>query len=113
MQFITEITDDPKQQMSVVSEDGDVFELYLEYRESQGLWFANVVYGSTVINGIGLVKSANLLRQWKNIIPFGISITCTDKGDPYYLEDFSKKRCQLVVLTAAEVLLIEDEIYGV
>ena len=110
---ITEITDDARQSLKVVVETGEEFSLSLEYRESQQLWFCSVSYLDTTINGLGLVASFNILRQWKNILPFGIAIRTTDVGDPYFADDFTKERAKLYVLTSDEVEQIEAGIYGV
>ena len=113
MNLLNEITDDAKQQMTVVTPSGEEFDFYLEFRESQGLWFANIAYKDIAINGFGLVCSRNILRQWKNIIPFGMAIGSTDVGDPYYLDDFVTGRIGLFILSKEEVEQVEAEIYGV
>ncbi len=113
MNLLNEITDDPKQSMTVVTPDGDEFDFYLEFRESQGLWFCNIAFKDTVINGLGLVCGQNILRQWKNILPFGLAVGSTDVGDPYYIDDSVNGRIEVFVLTSDEVLWVEETIYGV
>jgi len=113
MNLLNEITDDPKQKMTVVTPQGDEFDFYLEFRETQGLWFCNIAFKDTVINGLGLVCGANILRQWKNILPFGLAVGSSDVGDPYYIDDFVNGRIQVFVLTEAEVKATEEEYYGV
>ena len=113
MQLLDEISDDPKQQFSVITSGGQTFELYLEYRETQELWFGNIVWNELVINGLCFVNSPNALRQWKNLIPFGLAIVTNDAGDPYYLDDFAKGRAFAYVLSEDEVKSVEEEIYGV
>ena len=113
MNLLNEITDDPKQKMTVVTPQGDEFDFYLEFRETQGLWFCNIGFKDTVINGLGLVCGQNILRQWKNILPFGLAVGSSDVADPYYIDDFVNSRIQVYVLTEDEVKWVEETIYGV
>jgi len=112
MRYIDRINSTPNQIYTVGLDTGDTFTLELRYMPTQQLWMANIAYGSKKINGIILVVGYNVLRNYKNLIPFGISITSTDGLDPYYLTDFSTQRIKLYVLTASEVSEIEATYYS-
>ncbi len=108
MKTITGISSQPKQQMSFVAEDGSQVSMYLEYRPQQLGWFANLTWGDWEVNGFRLVSSPNLLRQWRNIIPFGLAIISAKSTDPLNLADFSSAVSVMVFLTAADVVLVEE-----
>lgn len=113
MQLLTELTDDYKQKYSITNEDNQTFDLLLEYIELQESWLFSISYGdSFTLNNNRLVYSPNILRQYKNIIPFGLSVNTIDKSDPYFLSDFTSSRVELYVLTEEEVEQIEKNIFS-
>ena len=107
MQILNEITADPKQKFTVITSAGEEFTLRLNYMPTQSLWFFDVEYKDFAVNNRCLVNNWNLLRQFKNLIPFGIGVICTDEGDPYFVDDFANKRVQLTILSAEEVKEVE------
>lgn len=104
---LTEITDAPKQKFVVVLENNETFDLLLEYSENVEAWYMSVTYNNFVLSGKKIVKHPNLLRQFKNIIPFGIGIDV----EPYFLKDFLTKRVTLNILNEDDVQLMESEFY--
>lgn len=108
MTTVTGISSQPKQQLSFVTEDGSQVSVYLEYRPQQLGWFANMAWGSWEVNGLRLVSSPNILRQWRNIIPFGLAIISAKSTDPLNLTDFADATSVMVFLTAADVTLVEE-----
>ena len=71
MILINEITDEPKQRHLVVIEGYDRIEMILEYKPNQYGWFATFNWQDFSINNIRLSISENVLRPYKNLIPFG------------------------------------------
>ena len=110
---ITEINNDAKQQLTLVTEDGFEIKFLIEFRPTQTGWFFNLTHNDLTINGVRLCHFPNVLRQWKNIIPFGIACVVTDSGEPYYIDDFSSERVAIYLLTESEVEEIEEDIFGV
>lgn len=104
---LTEITDFPKQRLIVVLENNETFELILEYSENTEAWYMDVIYGELQIKGKKVTKHPNLLRQFRNNIPFGIGID----EEPYFLKDFLEKRVTFNILNEEEVELIEQGLY--
>lgn len=103
---LKEITNDPKQKFSVQLEDNSSFTLELEFIEQQEQWIANISdipNSNKIINGIKLINSPNLLRQYQRIIPFGISIETKNDDDPFKLDDFSTNRAAINILNSDEV----------
>lgn len=112
MQLLTELTSDYKQKYSITTEDNETFDLLLEYMTQQQCWYYSISYGDNfVINNQRLVYSPNILRQYKNIIPFGLAVNTLDQSDPYFLEDFESGRVEVTVLTESEVEQIEAQIF--
>jgi len=112
MRQLTEITDDPKQTFDVITEDNQNFELGLEYSDQQQGWFFSIIFGNLSINGMRLTTSPNILRQYKNILPFGISIAVDDLSEPFLIDDFITERVKAFLLTPEEVEGIEEDIYN-
>lgn len=108
MKLIDAITDYPFQQMTVIGENRERISLTLQYMAFQQLWRMDVSYDETTIKGILCVQSENILRQWKEILPFGIMIRSKDSLDPLFLNDFSSGRISLFLLNDNEASQIED-----
>ncbi|MGB8297056.1 MAG: hypothetical protein WCG85_16630 [Polyangia bacterium] len=89
MKLITGITDAPVQTFGLILEDGSKVSGTLRFRDQQTGWFLDVTYGTVVINGLRLVSTPNLLRQFREIIPFGLAFTMPAGADPFDLEAFS------------------------
>lgn len=112
MTTITGITDQPNQQFNVLLPDGSQARWTLNYRAQQAGWFADMVWVRTngaqwALNGIRLVTTPNLLRQYQNLLPFGFAIFSEDNQDPTTVKAFSSGLAQLVLLTQAEVEELE------
>lgn len=92
--------------------DGTTANLTLIFNATAERWVVNLVYGDLTINGLGLCCSPNSLRQWKNILPFGLACTTNDQTDPFTIDDFSEERVRLFLLDEDEVALMETQIFG-
>lgn len=111
MKIIDRITNDAKQQYTLVTEDGDTVVLTLTFLASQSLWSFGFTYGDLQINGLILTCGPNIIRSYKNNVPFGISVTSTDKLDPFYQNDFISGRIKLYLLSTADVAAVETEFF--
>jgi len=111
MKTIDGITDQPNQVMSVTLADGSRMKLSMFYVVQQRGWFADLTWQDFTLNGFRLVSSPNLLRQWQEIIPFGLAITTTEQGDPQNVTDFADGRSTLVLLDEADVAEVEAVVF--
>lgn len=77
-------------------------------------WFiTNLTYGSFIINGLRITVSPNMLRQFKNQIPFGLACVANKvTREPTQQQDFSSQSFNLYILSAAEVIRYEDLLSG-
>lgn len=110
MKTINEFTSEPKQKHVLTLEDGTVINITFEYRANQIGWFMSLTYEGRAFNNRRIVTSPNMLRQFKNIIPFGLGCSTTDGGEPTFQEDFSSKRAIFYLLNADDVQGVEDNI---
>jgi len=112
MRSITEINNDARQKFVLVTENGEEINFLLEFKPTQEGWFFNLEYSDTTINGVRLCNFPNILRQWKNSLPFGMACTVTDGGEPNFVDDFVTGRVQVHLLTESEVEQIEEDSFG-
>lgn len=112
MTVIDNLSDYSNQLTTLILPDGTTADLSLVYNGSTQRWVWGLVYGTRVITDQGLCALPNILRQWKNLLPFGISCVSATQTDPIYQTDFATNRVQLYLLTAADVIAIERLVYG-
>ena len=91
--------------------DGSSVPLNLTFHAASERWVASISYGAININGIGVCAHPNLLRQWKNVLPFGISCVTADMTDPFDINDFSTGRVLLYLLNSEDVLQVESQVF--
>lgn len=111
MTQIDNLTDFANQQTVLVLNDGTTAILDIVFNGSTERWVASVTYGEKVFNGIGLCTVPNILRQWKNVIPFGLAVVTADQTDPFDINDFSTERVKLYLLDEADVEQVEREVF--
>jgi hypothetical protein len=126
MKQIIEITNSPKQKMDIALEDGNQsFTLLLEFSQTfigYSCWYFAIKYKDFLLGNdfvdtsitsptIRLTTGINILRQFKNIIPFGISITTDDLSEPMLLNDFVSGRVLVHILNQSEVNDVENEFF--
>jgi hypothetical protein len=109
--IIQGITDQPKQQMTLVLEDGTSAILLMTYRPNQLAWVYDLTYGELVINGQQLVASPNVIRQFRMRLPFGIACITAGNVEPVNLEDFVNGTAALYLLNSADVLDVEASVF--
>ena len=111
MKQITELTNDSKQLYTVIGENGEQIKFNLYYYATQESWYFDISYLTTTINGLKLTNFPNILRQWKNILPFGLACTVTDGFDPYYIDDFVNGRVSVFLLNSDDVTTVEQQVF--
>lgn len=114
MQIITSITNDPKQITTLPLDNNETAILKLYYRARMQEWYFDLNYGSRNINGLKITLAPNLLRQFRNIIPFGLAVYAEVGGvEPFEIEAFSSGRVKIAILNKSEVEQIEKEVYEI
>jgi hypothetical protein len=116
MNQIVTLSDDADQQVFYALPDGTVATLQFTYRAGLQRWSFSVSYtgpnASLDLNGVVLCVHPNTLRQWKNLIPFGMAVVSLDGYDPVALNDFTTGRIQIFMLTQSEVAMVESQVIG-
>lgn len=111
MTQIDNLTDFANQQTVLILDNGTTAAVDFVYNASTERWTISVTYGTKVINGIGLCDSPNILRQWKNVLPFGLACVTADQTDPFNINDFATGRVKMYLLNAADVLQVETDVF--
>lgn len=111
MTTLTGLSDQPKQQSSFVLPDGSSVSFYIEYRQQQAGWFADLVWQGVTINGLRLTASPNFLRQWQHLLTFGMALFTNGNIEPTNLDDFVDGTATIVILSADDVAAINATSY--
>lgn len=112
MQEITTITSSPKQRMTLILENNETVDFKLYYLGRQQSWFYDFTYNNLTVNCSRVTLTPNALRQFKHIIPFGVSFSSDDEVEPFSIDDFVSGRIRMYVLNKEEVQQIELEIFN-
>ena len=112
MEIITSLTSHPNQLHQLVLENRESAEFRLYYLGRQMSWYYDITYKELTINCQKVVLTPNSLRQFKNIIPFGIAFFSDSDIEPFKLDDFTSGRIKMGILNKEEVRQIEEEIYN-
>lgn len=111
MQQIQQITKNPRQANTFILSDGSSLQMTIRFAPMQYGWFIDYLdfnNGEFILRGLRITNSPNMLRQWKNIIPFGLACFSTGQREPSQEEDFSSASSILYLLTEAEVEEYEE-----
>ncbi len=111
MNLISGLTDNPTQTATLVLADGSRASLNLYFRPNQVGWFYDLALGTFAVNGRRLVSSPNLLRQFRELIPFGIAVAGVANADPLRQEDLVDGTVSLYLLDGADVADVEAALY--
>ena len=106
MQQITGLTDKPTQTTTVILPDGTQLILSIFYIAQQlGWYFTSINWnnGTFTENGRRIVNHGNMLRQYRNILNFGLACFTVGNREPTQIEDFNTETSNLYLLSASEV----------
>ena len=112
MQRITSLTSYPNQQMQLVLDNNETADFNLYYNGRVQGWFFNLEYKDLIIKGTKVVLHPNILRQFRNNIPFGIRFEAKSKVEPFQDTSFSSGDCIMYILNSDEVQETEEKIYN-
>lgn len=112
MQEITTLTNNPIQRHQLVLENNETVDFKLYYEARVQGWYFDFSYKDLTVNGLKVVLSPNILRNFKRLIPFGLSFSAQNDIQPFWLNDFSSNRVKMYVLNSEEVEQIEEEVFN-
>lgn len=110
MQLITAITNDPIQNLGIILDNGSTVQMQLNYIPAQQGWFYSLTYGTFIANFMRVVNSPNMIRKYRNIIPFGLACTTIDGYEIINQSDFISGRASMFVLNPSDVTEVETMI---
>lgn len=110
--LITNLTNFADQLTTLQLPDGSNATVEVIYNGATERWTMNVTYGTFAVNGINMCCYPNLLRQWQNVLPFGIACVTADQTDPVDINDFYTGRVSLYLLTQADIASINTTVFG-
>lgn len=116
MFLIDNLSDNSNQTTTLQMEDGSVGTLELLFHGATNRWtfnFTHPQFPNGAIKGQMLCVHPNILRNFKNLLSFGMTINSTDGQDPVNIEDFVSGRVQIYIINAADVDSIEATFYEV
>lgn len=112
---ISNLTDNANQETTVLLEDNSSAVFVFRYLPVVQRWVFDVTYGSFSLKGVNLCAHPNLLRAYRQRIPFGLSVVVPDGADPFDINDFVNNRVLLYVLDGTggqtEVETVETEYF--
>lgn len=112
---VTNLTDAARQLSTVILADGSVVSLTLVFRPATQRWTLDVTRGEFTARNVNICLHPNLLRPWRNVIPFGLSVVAKDGADPFDIRDFQTGRVVLYVLDGTggnrDVEECEEEVF--
>lgn len=119
MNKVNGITEQPAQILGLVLEDGSRATLSLYYRPQQNGWFYDLAWPGPAslpvpfqVQNRRLVTAGNMLRQFRDVIPFGLACFTPDNSDPMTQNSFVDGSAELVLLNAADVAVVEAAVYA-
>lgn len=113
MRLINEITSEPNQNHRFALEDGTDVNITFNYRVNQSGWFYSFTHEGRTFNNRRIVTSPNMIRQFKDILPFGFACTVEGGGEPIFQDDFELERAKFYLLDQSDVQSVEDDIINV
>lgn len=112
MYKLNSLGSEPKQQITLLTDDNTRVVLSFEYKANQLGWYFGFEYDNEVYTNIRLTTSYNILRAYRNWLPFGIMCLTVDNYEPMDLNDFTTGYASVYVLTKEDINNIESNYYA-
>jgi hypothetical protein len=116
MTIIGGLTDGSPQQLAIQLLDGTTVTWTLYFDPQQLGWFYDISWDGVnppfTVNGNRLVAYPNILRQYRNLIPFGLTVTTVDSSEPIGQETFVDGTTTVLLLDATDVINIENAYFS-
>ena len=95
---LSSLANNVDQTITALLADGSSVVLTFHYKLTIQRWSVDIVHGNFTANNLILSTHPNMLRVWRNVLPFGLQVNTTDGTDPFLLEDFISGRVTVAVL---------------
>ena len=111
MYQLTSLGNEPRQQIIMIVDDNIRVPFNFEYKANQLGWFFGFQYGDVNYQNIRLTTSYNILRAYRNWLPFGLRCDTADDEEPMSIDDFVSGYATVYLLTKEDVQTIESNYY--
>lgn len=112
MYLLNNLTNDASQQLLLTGIPGVQATMTLQFKPRIAAWIMGIEYKIFSVQGLRVVASPNMLRKWKNILPFGMACVRSDGLDPYQQGDFLNGIASLYLLDTSDVAVIEAQYFA-
>jgi len=110
MKIIDIVGEDARQSFSIILPDNTRVDVSLWYSSQQAGWFYSISRGSFSLTNRRVVNSPNMLRAFRDVIPFGLCCIISDGQEPVFINDFSTGRAKLYIMDEADVADVEENV---
>lgn len=111
MEQVTNITSSVKQQMQLLLENNETADFFLHYNARMQAWYFDFTYNEISAKNLKVCLHPNILRQFRRLIPFGITFGASNSVEPFQVTSFSSGACNMYILNKEEVEEIEQTFY--
>lgn len=112
MLYINKLTTDPQQNIILTGIPGLSITMTLRFMPRVKRWMMGLQTANFELNGLPVVTSPNMLRQFQNQISFGIACVTASGVDPFTINDFATQSSNLYLLTSTDVAQVEEAFYS-
>lgn len=112
MYKFTSLTDSPRQEITMLLDDNSRVVFNFEYKSNQLGWFFGFKYEDINYQNIRLTTSYNILRAYRNYLPFGLRCDTQDLEEPTDITDFKTNYASVYLLTKEDVQAVEGNYYA-
>lgn len=108
MLLVENISEEARQKHTLILPNGKQVEIILKFIDAQIGWFIDISYEDFVLYNRRIVTGYNIIRSYKNILPFGLACLTDDNNDPLLIDAFSSEYAKFYILTSDDVEIYED-----
>jgi len=111
---ITNLNDEAKQSVKISVGNNKIVKLTFEYCPNQRCWWFDIECDDLKFYSYGhkLTNCPNIIREFQNLLPFGIGCNVLDNQEPWFQNDFITGRVSVYILDKEEVQEIGQVLYG-
>ncbi len=111
MYQLTQLGSEAKQEITMLLSDTTRIVFTFEYKSNQMGWFFGFTYNDENYTNIRLTTCYNILRAYRNWLPFGLRCDTQDGGEPMSINDFSNNYATVYLLEKEDIEAIESNYY--
>lgn len=112
MYKLTQLGNEPMQEIEFLLEDNSSIMFHFEYKANQAGWFFSYKYGDIENKNIRITRNYNMLRSYRNYLPFGARCDTKDGYEPIDIDDFASGYAEFYVLTPEDVEATEGNYFA-